>query len=83
MGVRRLSSGDDNGLHTDEGEGGVDESRDETEEVTRRTLNPLVVVPSESTVPVAEAVMTLDVSTDHIGVQARREGERRTRWALQ
>jgi hypothetical protein len=36
--VGGFSSGDDNGLHTDEREGGVDEGSDESEEVSSRTL---------------------------------------------
>lgn len=55
MRVARLGCRDDDGLDTNETEGCVDQRRQDTEEVTRRALDAVVVSPCTRIVPVIES----------------------------
>jgi hypothetical protein len=53
--VDRLSSGDNDSLDADETERGVDEGRQESEEVARGTSDAVIVRPRAGVMPEAEA----------------------------
>lgn len=54
MRVHSFSSGNDNSLNADKREGSVDKGRKETEKVTSRSLDAVVVDPCSRVVPVAK-----------------------------